>query len=63
MKPEKACSVILACAVLYNISKQSNEPDVFDIDEGRLGNDVDVDRVLDERGLLHRDLFAVRHFS
>ena len=63
IKPEKACSVILACAVLYNISKNCNEPIHDDVPDNELRNDVEGDNGNDGHGLLHRDMFVNNYFA
>ena len=63
LNPEKACSVILACAVLYNISKANNEPIHDDLPNNELGNDVEDNNGNDGHGLLHRDMFVNNHFA
>lgn len=63
VKPEKACLIIIACAMLYNISKSLNEPEFNDIPLDDLGNDVIAENVEDGRGLLQRDLFVQTYFG
>lgn len=63
IKAAKACSVILACAVLYNISKSLNEPVQNDLPADQLGNNVLGDDGNDGQGLLHRDIFIQTHFG
>jgi hypothetical protein len=39
MKPDRACNIIMACAVLHNVALLMNEPDV--VDERQIPIDMD----------------------
>lgn len=59
--PKKCCRIIMACCVLYNISKSLGERRHEDVEENI--EDVPVPPVNDGHGLLYRDLFAQQNFT
>ena len=66
MKPERVCTIVMACAVLHNIAQERWEPepeededDLIEVEDGEehFGNEVEHD------GVTARDYMAQTYFA
>ena len=58
IRPERACHIITACCVLFNLSKDLKEPDMLEVDEEPL--DIGADDVEEPRAIGDVAAIAVR---
>ncbi|WAR10693.1 HARB1-like protein [Mya arenaria] len=61
VQPEKACRIVLTCAVLHNICKAQNIPMPDVIDDGGNANNMD-NNIAPQHGMQYRDYFANTYF-
>ncbi|XP_052791595.1 putative nuclease HARBI1 [Mya arenaria] len=61
VQPEKACRIVLTCAVLHNICKARNIPMPDVIDDGGNANNMD-NNIAPQHGMQYRDYFANTYF-
>ena len=65
MKPDRVCTIVMACAVLHNIAQERQEPepededDLIEVNDGEehFGNEVEYD------GVTARDYMAQTYFA
>ncbi|WAR29342.1 hypothetical protein MAR_002910 [Mya arenaria] len=61
VQPEKACRIVLTCAVLHNICKARNIPMADVIVDGGNANNMD-NNIAPQHGMQYRDYFANTYF-